>query len=120
MRWLRRRSLSVGDVPLADTYYLVVPGAGVTQVRLGRADGVEVVATVTAPRRWFVLFRAVDTPDGIHGQMVWEVDPATELAALRRRMRGRADAAPVVAGHQDVALYARRADAERHARGVAR
>lgn len=116
MRWLRRRGEQVGDVPLVDTYYMVVPGAGVAEVTLGRADDLEVFATVGTPRRWFVLFRAADMPGGIYGEIVWEVDPATDVAALRRRRRGDADVAPVVAGHQDVPLYRDRGDAERSGR----
>jgi hypothetical protein len=116
MRWLRHRPLPVGDVPLEDTYYMAAPGAEVTEVRLGRADGLEVFATCAAPRRWFVLFRAADMPGGIYGEIVWEVDPAADVGGLRRRRRGDADAAPIIAGHLDVPLYRDRAEAARSGR----
>jgi hypothetical protein len=114
-----QRTGPVGDTSLPSQQYGVFPDEGVVEVRHGvTQDGDDVWATVAEPGRWFVLYRGVSGHDGmISAQILWEVAPDTDLAALRRmRRQGRSQPDGFVRGYLDIDFYPDRATAAAAAR----
>lgn len=105
MRFGRRYDGPVSQIAVDGRAFLHHPEDGALEVRQGCiSEGTVVYATVSEPRRWFVVRSGVSAPQGVWAMILWEVAATTGQRELKRYLSGRAKRLPVIDVLTEVAI----------------